>query len=80
MSMLRLKIMEVENVKVIKQQIKARLTWKKKECIITKDFFVTIKSKPNKVGIFALKDNVRSSNHKSNKVGMDLLQLLQYAL
>jgi len=31
----------------------------KKDCIITKDFFVAIKPKPNKVGIFTLKDDVR---------------------
>jgi hypothetical protein len=52
----------------------------KKDCIITKDFFIAIKPKPNKVGLSTLKDNVKSGNHKSNKVGMDLLQLLQYVL
>ncbi len=30
----------------------------KKDCIITKDFFVAIKPKPNKVGISTLKDDV----------------------
>jgi hypothetical protein len=59
-STLRLKITEVENVKVTRQKIKTRLTWKKKDCIITKDFFVAIKPKPNKVGISTLKDDVRA--------------------
>ncbi len=59
-STLRLKIKEVENVKVIRQQIKTRFTWKKKDCIITKDFFVAIKPNPNKVGISTLKDDVRT--------------------
>jgi len=31
----------------------------KKNCIITKDFFVAIKPKPNKVGISTLKDDVK---------------------
>jgi predicted nucleotide-binding protein (sugar kinase/HSP70/actin superfamily) len=59
-STLRLRIKEVENVKVTRQQIKTRLTWKKKDCIITKDFFVAIKPNPNKVGISTLKDDVRT--------------------
>jgi hypothetical protein len=49
----------VENVKATKQHIKTKLTWKKKDCIITKDFFVAIKPNPNKVGISTLKDDVR---------------------
>jgi predicted nucleotide-binding protein (sugar kinase/HSP70/actin superfamily) len=49
----------VENVKVTRQQIKMRLTWEKKDSIITKDLFVAIKPKPNKVGISTLKDDVR---------------------
>jgi predicted nucleotide-binding protein (sugar kinase/HSP70/actin superfamily) len=49
----------VENVKATRQQIKMRLTWEKKDCIITKDLFVAIKPKPNKVGISTLKDDVR---------------------
>ncbi len=50
----------MENVKVTRQQIKAKLTWEKKDCIITKFFFVAIKPKPNKVGISTLKDYVRT--------------------
>ncbi len=50
----------MENVKATRQHVKVRLTWKKKDCIITKDFFVTIKPKPNKVGISTLKDDVRT--------------------
>jgi hypothetical protein len=58
-STLRLRIKEVENVKAIRQQIEAKLTWKQKDCIITKDFFIAIKPKPNKVGISTLKDDVK---------------------
>ncbi len=46
-------------MKATRQKIKMKLTWKKKDCIITKDFFVAIKLKPNKVGISTLKDDVR---------------------
>ncbi len=46
-------------MKATRQQIKAKFTWKKKDCIITKDFFVAIKPKPNKMGISTLKDDVR---------------------
>jgi hypothetical protein len=49
----------VENVKAIRRQIEAKLTWKQKDCIITKDFFIAIKPKPNKVGISTLKDDVK---------------------
>ncbi len=59
MSTLRLRITKAENVKATKQQIKARLSWKKKDCTITKDFFVAIKPKPNKVGIATFKYDVR---------------------
>jgi hypothetical protein len=31
----------------------------KKDYIITKDFFITIKPKPNKMGISTLKDDVK---------------------
>jgi predicted nucleotide-binding protein (sugar kinase/HSP70/actin superfamily) len=58
-STLRLRIKEVENVKAIRRQIEAKLTWKQKDCIITKDFFIAIKPKPNKVGISTLKDDVK---------------------
>ncbi len=46
-------------MKVTRQQIKAKLTWKQKVCIITKDFFIAIKPKPYKVGISTLKDDVK---------------------
>ncbi len=49
----------MENVKAIRRQIEAKLTWKQKDCIITKDFFIAIKPKPNKVGISTLKDDVK---------------------
>ncbi len=60
MSTLRLRIKELENVKMTKQRIKVRLTWKQKDCIITKDFFTTIKPKPNKMGISTLKDDIEA--------------------
>jgi hypothetical protein len=49
----------VENAKATRQHIKAKLTWKQKDCIITKDFFVAIKPNPNKVGIFTFKGDVK---------------------
>jgi hypothetical protein len=60
MSTFRLKNKEVENVKATRQQIKARLTWKQKVCIINKDFFITIKPKLYKMGISILKDDVKA--------------------
>jgi len=57
--MLRLRIKEVENVKPTRQQIKVILTWKKKDCIISQDFFIAIKPKPNKVGVSTLNDDVK---------------------
>jgi len=57
---LRLRIKELENVKMTKQRIKVRLTWKQKDSIITKDFFTTIKPKPNKMGISTLKDDIEA--------------------
>jgi len=45
-------------VKVVRQQIRARLKWKQKDYTITKEFFVAIKPKPNKIGISTLKDDV----------------------
>ncbi len=47
-------------MKMTKQRIKVRLTWKQKDCIITKDFFTTIKPKPNKMGISTLKDDIEA--------------------
>jgi hypothetical protein len=48
---LKQRIKELEDVKVAKQQIRVRLTWKQKDCTITKEFFTSIKPNPNKVGI-----------------------------
>ncbi len=59
MSTLKVRIKELENVKMTKQQIKTWLTWKQKDCIITKDLFIAIKPKLNKMGIFTFKDDVR---------------------
>jgi predicted nucleotide-binding protein (sugar kinase/HSP70/actin superfamily) len=69
MSTLRLKIKEVENVKATRRHIKAKLTWKQKYCIITKDFFIAIKPKPNKVGISTLKDDVKAIT--TNQIKME---------
>ncbi len=46
-------------MKATKQWIKVRFTWKQTDCIITKESFTAIKPKPNKVGIFTLKDDIK---------------------
>ncbi len=58
MSTFRQRIKELEDVKVARQQIRAKLRWKQKDYIITKEFFVHIKPKPNKIWISTLKDDV----------------------
>ncbi len=45
-------------MKVARRRIRARLKWKQNDYTITKEFFATIKPKPNKVGISTLKDDV----------------------
>jgi hypothetical protein len=51
MSIFKQRIKELEDVKMARQQIRLRLKWKQKDYTITKEFFVAIKPKPNKVGI-----------------------------
>ncbi len=58
MSTFRQRIKELEDVKVARQWIRVKLRWKKKDYTITKEFFIRIKPKPNKVGISTFKDDV----------------------
>lgn len=52
----RKKIQELEDVKMVGLNIKTMIRWRQHESSIFKDFFATIRFRPNKTLIFALKN------------------------
>ncbi len=52
----RKKIQELEDVKMVGLNMKTMIKWRQHESSIFKDFFATIRFRPNKTLIFALKN------------------------
>jgi hypothetical protein len=53
---LRKKIQELEDVKLVGQNIKTMIRWRQHESSIFKYFLATIRFRPNKTLVFALKN------------------------
>ncbi len=73
-------IQELEDVKMVGQNIKTMIRWRQHESSIFKDFFATIRFRPNKTLIFALKNENGIVVTKKEKTSKGLLQVLQQAL